>query len=87
MPRPVKPLPEIGTQFGRWTVISEEVQIRKHGTKGHKFMRVQCRCGSKNWVALSRLRGGYSNSCGCITREKHMSFMRRRAPLPKTFEA
>ena len=87
MPRPIKPLPEIGTQFGRWTIISDQVQTRKHGDKSHRFLRVQCRCGNRNWVALSRLTGGYSLSCGCIRKEKHTAILKRGAPLPTSFEA
>lgn len=87
MPRPPNPPPAVGTRFGRWTVISEEVRRRPHGNKTYPFAHVQCDCGKFNWVCISRLRGGHSRSCGCAVKEKHTRFLKWRAPLPKTFEA
>ena len=87
MPPTPKPPPTVGTVFGRWTVMSDEIQFRYHGKKSHRFLRVQCRCGNRNWVAISRLTGGYSLSCGCIRKEKHTAILKRGAPLPTSFEA
>jgi len=64
------------------------LQQRTYGaSKKHSFTQVQCECGNTGWVAVSRLVNGYTKSCGCIRREKHMRFMKWRAPLPKSFEA
>lgn len=87
MPSTPRPLPAVGTSFGRWTVIGENPQYRLHGTKQQRFVKVKCNCGTCSWVALSRLIGGYSRSCGCLRKDKHNSFMKWKVPLPKSFEA
>lgn len=84
MPPAPKPPPEPGTRFGRWTVISE-AQYRVYGGKKHRFVKARCDCGKAGWVSVSRLRNGYSNSCGCLAKEKHTAFLQRNAPLPTTF--
>ncbi len=85
MPPTPKPPPEIGTQFGRWTILGG-FQHRVYGTKKHLFANVRCDCGNTNWVAVTRLKNGYSKSCGCLKKERHVAFMMWRAPLPKSFE-
>lgn len=84
MPVPPKPPPEPGTQFGRWTVLGD-IQIRTYGKKPHRFTRVRCECGTKSWVAISRLTNGYSKSCGCMAKEKHTRLLKSFRALPKTF--
>ena len=87
MPPAPKPPPDVGTQFGRWTVIGG-LKYQSYGDgKRHRFVKVQCACGTINWVAITRLTNGYSQSCGCLRKEKHTSFMKWRAPLPTSFEA
>lgn len=50
----------IGDRFGRWTAIAE-----RDGTK----VRVRCDCGTEAVRAIGALRGGYTQSCGCLRAE------------------
>jgi len=59
---------EIGTTFGRWTVIGEPVPREK--IKIDYYSPVRCECGSESLVPESGLKSGTSNSCGCLQREK-----------------
>lgn len=55
----------IGKRFGRLTVIDEAGSAKS----GNKLWKCQCDCGNISVVSGSRLRGGYTKSCGCISRE------------------
>lgn len=54
----------IGTQFHRWTVISEPRIV-----EGHTTVDVQCACGNLGVKRLAVLKFGTSKSCGCLRRE------------------
>ncbi len=56
---------EIGTKFGRWTVISDEFKI-----KDKLYCRCICECGTEKVVNKTNLTRGKSMSCGCITHER-----------------
>lgn len=58
-----------GQQFGRLTVLSRAEDYVS--PKGHKLVQwlCECECGNKTTVLTSCLRGGRSQSCGCINRE------------------
>jgi hypothetical protein len=80
----IHPVPDPGTRYGRWQVIGGE---RKGGThvKAARQTLCSCDCGVRRWVALTRLRNGASKSCGCLAKERHAAFMKRKAALPKSF--
>ena len=58
-----------GQQFGRLTVINRAEDYVS--PKGHKLVQwlCECECGNKTIVTTSCLRGGQTQSCGCINRE------------------
>lgn len=55
-----KHIPEIGKQYGQWTIISEEI---KRGSNRATYWRVRCQCGSESWRNASSLTTGKTNSC------------------------
>lgn len=57
---------EVGTVFGRWTVLAP-AKRDKHGRK--RFL-CRCDCGVEKLVAGTYLRHGKSQSCGCLQRER-----------------
>jgi hypothetical protein len=86
---PPKPYqPEVGTVFGRLTVIGGiRLQNQANPKSGYQTL-CKCSCGSKKrWVQISRLKNGASKSCGCQVKERHAAFMKRKAALPKSFDA
>lgn len=54
------PLPMVGLRFGRWTVLAYS---------GLKCWKCRCDCGNEKSVHGRRLRGGSSQSCGCLQKE------------------
>lgn len=56
--------PEVGDQFGRWTVIGTEEKV-----KDKRFVLCRCRCGITRGVNVIYLQCGLSRSCGCEKRE------------------
>ena len=50
----------IGTKFGQWTIISEEVKV---GSDRKLYQQCQCCCGATQWKQLSTLRNGTSTKC------------------------
>jgi hypothetical protein len=84
---PPKPYqPEVGTVFGRLTVIGGlRLQNPANPKSGYQTL-CKCSCGSKKrWVQISRLKSGASKSCGCLAKEKHTQFIQRYQALPKSF--
>src|SRR5215468_5750647 len=60
-----------GLKFSRWTVL-QFVEFRTRGNKRphrHPYWKCRCECGTIANVGASRLRCGYSKSCGCLNRE------------------
>lgn len=64
---PAKLIIPTGTQYGRWTVVSEE---KPGGNRGHarRFL-CKCACNKTAIVRLTHLRRGTSKSCGCWCKE------------------
>lgn len=50
----------IGTKFGLWTIISDEVKV---GSNRSLHQLCQCACGNVQWKALSALRSGSTTRC------------------------
>lgn len=50
----------IGTKFGLWTIISDEVKV---GSNRGLYQLCQCVCGETQWKALTALRAGTSTRC------------------------
>lgn len=54
----------IGTKFGLWTIISDEVKVGSESGKGRNLYQLcQCCCGNIQWKALSALRAGTTTRC------------------------
>ena len=49
----------VGRQFGRYTVISSEIQR----INGYKKLLCRCECGVEKWVDVSTLQNGLSKGC------------------------
>ncbi len=54
---------EIGTVFGRWTVLEKSVPAR------HRRALCRCSCGTEKLVLEQTLKNGASVSCGCFNSE------------------
>ncbi len=67
-----KKVDALNHRYGRYVVIAE-VGMNKWGSQQ---VWVLCDCGTKRIVQLSSLRGGKSQSCGCLAREKASVTMR-----------
>jgi hypothetical protein len=50
----------IGFQYGWWTVIADSAYYNKH-----RYVIVQCRCGTEREVSLQCLKRGNTLQCGC----------------------
>lgn len=53
-------------QFGRLTLLRE---LLERSGDGHKVGLWQCSCGKTCTVIISRVRNGYTKSCGCLSAE------------------
>ena len=53
-------IPIIGTKYGQWTVISDQV---KSGTNRHLLWLCQCSCGHIEWKTASLLKSGRIKAC------------------------
>jgi hypothetical protein len=56
--------------FGR-LIVKSLAYRRKYGKATIIYWHCECRCGNTCIVAGSKLRSGYTQSCGCISRERH----------------
>ena len=56
----------IGQKFGRLTVIKRS----RTDKFGHILWLCKCECGNEKEVISSNLIRGYTQSCGCIQKEK-----------------
>lgn len=64
--KPITP----GTRFGRWTAL-EASELRTYASGGKiRFHECRCDCGTVQLVAASKLRSGWSQSCGCLQSER-----------------
>lgn len=55
-----------GKQFGYWTVLDE---YEKDANGGYRW-KCRCQCGTERMVLARNLRGGISQSCGCLLKQK-----------------
>lgn len=62
----------VGMTFNRLTVLEEQKPTL---SKREYRARCRCECGNETWVGVSRVRNGYTKSCGCLLRE---AFKKRR---------
>jgi hypothetical protein len=60
-----KPIDHTGQRFGRWTIIGYS-----HSQGGKTRWNAQCDCGGVGTPSGPDLRAGFSESCGCLVREK-----------------
>jgi hypothetical protein len=56
----------VGQKFGRWTVLKEMAQTKKHGSR--RFL-CECECGGRKVVNWQPIVNGGSRSCGCLAKE------------------
>lgn len=59
-------LPEIGSRFGRWTVIREVAGRPTGSGKKIRCFLCRCECGNEKEVLRNSLIHGKSKSCGCL---------------------
>lgn len=59
----------IGLSFGRLTII-EFSGSRMYGTSKSRFVICKCECGTIREFLLSSIRYGYTQSCGCLLKER-----------------
>lgn len=58
--------PEIGAQYGQWTIISEEIKkgsMIKGGSDRTSYWKVRCICGRETWRSSNALVYNKTNSC------------------------
>lgn len=60
---------EIGTKFGRLTVIGIEKRFDKNGNQMH-YYNCHCDCGNDKTVYHYNLIKGFTQSCGCLQKER-----------------
>jgi hypothetical protein len=61
-----EPIDLTGERFGRLTVLRRE---EKRPGAHTAYWTCQCDCGTVKSVSTTALKGGYSQSCGCLRRE------------------
>jgi len=61
-------------RFGRLTLIHT---LPERTSDKHVVGLWKCDCGVEKPIALSRVRNGYSKSCGCLTREASIAYNRK----------
>lgn len=69
-----------GQRFGRLTVL----RFDKIDKRGEKFWLCQCDCGNVTSVSSSKLRSGYTKSCGCLQQEHRKKGFNRRHGMTNT---
>jgi len=57
-----------GQRFGRWQVLALHPERKRQG-RYYAIWLCRCDCGSEGIVVASKLRSGWSKSCGCLRRE------------------
>lgn len=61
-----------GRRYGRWTVVRPALSRGR----GRRWL-CRCDCGAENDVAQRSLVGGKSESCGCLSSERHSALLKR----------
>jgi hypothetical protein len=56
-------------KFGRWTALDETALVDFKSKKNVPFQLCRCDCGALKYVQVSKLRSGWSKSCGCLQAE------------------
>ena len=74
-----KPEADIGSNFGRLTVIES---VGRDG-KGKPLVKVRCRCGKTVIKILSQIRSGNVRSCGCLKRGRKKKTQAAPEPTPE----
>lgn len=65
-----------GQRFGRLTAIKRMESIKTKGGKFRGRWLCKCDCGNKKIILLDDLRGGHTNSCGCLGDENRRNVNR-----------
>ena len=58
-----------GQKFGRLTVLYRDKEMEQEKHNGTTFWRCECDCGNETSVAAGSLKGGRTNSCGCLSEQ------------------
>ena len=61
---------QVGSKFGRWTVLALDVYNPNSKAKPHKQALCQCECGTQRYKDYRDLYDGRSLSCGCRRNEQ-----------------
>ena len=63
----LRDIPPIGTKFGQWTVISNEIKKGNEIIKGSKnrnlYVKCRCNCGNISWKSIAGLKRGQIFGC------------------------
>jgi len=69
MPKIIKLEDLIKVKYGKLSVIAEaDAHIRPNGHR-RRMMVCRCDCGELKTIGLSKLRSGWTKSCGCLVKE------------------
>ena len=78
-------IPNIGTKFGEWIVVDNNIQSKKSVQYG-KYVAVQCVCGFIKEVRLSTLCRGESTQCQkCIAKKRSKNYFKGVGDLSQSF--
>lgn len=58
-----------GQRFGRLTVLYRDKEKEKEKNNQTTFWRCKCDCGNEISLASGSLKGGRTNSCGCLSKD------------------
>ena len=58
----------IGARSGKLTVKEIYIKTRKDGRSDRNYLKCVCDCGNEVIAQASRIRSGYTASCGCVVR-------------------
>ena len=59
----------VGQTFGRLTVIEKSLDGIKNGSKTRTALVCLCECGKTKTIKKDHLKGGNTQSCGCLQKE------------------
>ena len=65
-----------GQKFGRWLVLSE-AETKKY----RRYWLCKCDCGVEKEVQQNKLRGGHTQSCGCLNKERMTKHGMHKNPI------
>jgi hypothetical protein len=72
-----------GEKFGRLTV------LKKHGRNNNQKITwlCECSCGERKIIVGNSLRAGYTQSCGCLNREKRATHGKSKTGCYKSWQS